>query len=87
MRKKHRDTLNAIFESPISSSIKWRDIESLILALGGEISEGKGSRVRFQLNNSIARFHRPHPSPDTDKGAIANLREWFIKIGVTPDGH
>ncbi|MDH2997148.1 hexulose-6-phosphate synthase [Pasteurellaceae bacterium LFhippo2] len=87
MRKKHYDTLNAIFESPIPSNVKWRDIESLIVALGGEISEGKGSRVSFKLNNSIARFHRPHPSPDTDKGAIANLREWLIKIGVTPNGN
>jgi hypothetical protein len=59
-------------------------MEMLIIALGGEVSNGKGSRVRFLLKGRIARFHRPHPSPETDKGAIVNLREWFESIGVTP---
>lgn len=87
MRKKHQQTLYAIFATPTSSNIRWKEIESLIEGLGGEIIQGEGSRVRFKLNNSIARFHRPHPSPDTDKGAIANLREWPTKIGITPNGN
>ncbi|MEE3689667.1 type II toxin-antitoxin system HicA family toxin [Glaesserella parasuis] len=61
MRKKHQQTLYAIFATPTSSNIKWKEIESLIEGLGGEIIQGEGSRVRFKLNNSIARFHRPHP--------------------------
>lgn len=36
----------------------------LILALGGEVSNRNGSRVRFLLKGGIARFHRPHPSPE-----------------------
>ena len=84
LRKRHRDTLNHIFQTPPPSGLKWSAIESLIKALGGEIKQGNGSRCRFLLYGSIARFHRPHPSPDTDKGALVNLRDWLESIGVKP---
>ncbi|MCV5289855.1 type II toxin-antitoxin system HicA family toxin, partial [Escherichia coli] len=53
-------------------------------ALGGEIKEGRGSRCKFILNMSVACFHRPHPSPDTDKGAVESVRDWLLSIGVKP---
>ncbi|POD95506.1 hexulose-6-phosphate synthase [Pectobacterium odoriferum] len=84
LRKKQRETLNQIFKTPALSGVKWSSIESLVTALGGEIKEGSGSRVRFLLNGGIARFHHPHPSPDTDKGALVSLREWLESIGVKP---
>lgn len=84
LRKRQKNTLDQIFKMPVPSGIKWSDVESLIRALGGEIKEGSGSRVRLLLNGSIARFHRPHPSPDTDKGAVVSLREWLESIGVKP---
>lgn len=84
LRNKHQGTLKQIFAKPTATSIKWQDVEMLIIALDGEVSRGKGSRVRFLLKGSIAHFHRPHPSPETDKGAIVNLREWFESIGVKP---
>lgn len=84
LRKKQKSTLEQIFKSPVQSGIKWSDIESLIKALGGEVKEGRGSRCKFLLNGSIANFHRPHPSPDTDKGAVANLREWLESTGIEP---
>ncbi|OOS00904.1 hexulose-6-phosphate synthase [Haemophilus paracuniculus] len=85
MRKKQLNTLKAIFDKPTRANIKWKEIELLIESLGGQVLQGEGSRVRFLLNGSVARFHRPHPSPDTDKGAVVSLREWLISIGVTPN--
>ncbi|WP_420866978.1 type II toxin-antitoxin system HicA family toxin [Candidatus Fukatsuia symbiotica] len=82
VRKKQAETLKKVLRKPPSSNIKWADIESLIVALGGEVKEENGSRVRFLLKGSIARFHRPHPSPDTDKGALVSLREWLESIGI-----
>ncbi len=70
MKKKHRQTLRAIFENPVRSSVLWDDIEKLLLALDAEISEGRGSRVRIALNGVRAVFHRSHPRKETDKGAI-----------------
>ncbi|PJF32860.1 MAG: hexulose-6-phosphate synthase, partial [Phototrophicales bacterium] len=28
--------------------------------------------------------HRPHPSPNTDKGAVASIRKWLKENGVEP---
>lgn len=84
MNKKHRATLEAIFKKPIQSGIIWNDIESMLVALGAKISEGRGSRVRIELNNEDAVFHRPHPRKETDKGAIASIRRFLENAGVKP---
>ena len=84
MKRKHTKTLELIFHHPVRGNIKWSDVESLFLELGAEISEREGSRVGVRLFNDRKVFHRPHPSPNTDKGAIANIREWLKINGVTP---
>jgi len=50
MNTKHRKTLVAIFARPTSASIVFADIEALVKALGGSVSEREGSRVRIELN-------------------------------------
>lgn len=82
---KHRRTLRAIFARPVRSSIRWHDIERLIKALGGEIDEGRGSRLRVHLNGVRAVFHRPHPQPDTDKGAVLSVRKFLNEAGIRPE--
>jgi hypothetical protein len=77
MKRKYQKTLELIYSHPISSNIKWRDIEALLVELGAEISEREGSRVGIKLFSDRRVFHRPHPSPNTDKGAVANIREWL----------
>jgi hypothetical protein len=61
MRTKHRKTLGQVCENPVRPDIFWSDIESLLSALGAEITEGRGSRVRVFLNGVRAVFHRPQP--------------------------
>ena len=84
MGPKHRQTLKAIFEDPVRSNIVWRDIETMLKAAGAEISEGRGSRVRIFLNDVRAVFHRPHPTKETDKGAVKSMRRFLTEAGVTP---
>jgi len=84
MKRKHQRTLELIFSRPVSGSLPWRDVEALFQELGGEVSERAGSRVAVVLFGEVRVFHRPHPSPDTDKGAIASIRKWFEEHGVTP---
>ena len=84
MVRKHDRTLRAIFERPVRSSIKWREIEALLVDLGVEIIEREGSRVGVKLFGDRRVFHRPHPSPDTDKGAVVSIRKWLEEHGVTP---
>lgn len=84
MKKKHRATLEQIFARPVSGTIRWPDIEALFAALGAEISEREGSRVGVFLFGQVRVFHRPHPTPETDKGAVASIRKWLEYNGVTP---
>ena len=84
MNSKHRRTLELIFTKPVPSDIRWADVESLFSALGAERSEGRGSRVRFVLNEVEAVFHRPHPKPVTNKGAVASAREFLTMAGISP---
>jgi len=83
---KNRKTLESIYKRPIPSNIAWADIESLLVSLGAEISEGAGSRVRVKLNDERAVFHRPHPEKVTDKGAINSVRRFLENAGVRYDG-
>lgn len=82
MNKRHQKTLEHIFKNPVQSGIAWRDIEAMLSALGAEISEGNGSRVRIALNNIRAVFHRPHPHKETDKGAIVSMRRFLKEAGI-----
>ena len=84
MKRKHRKTLELIFARPVSGSIKWADIEALFIGLGAELSEREGSRIGVRLFGDRRVFHRPHPSPDTDKGAVASIRKWLSDNGVKP---
>jgi hypothetical protein len=84
MKKRHRATLDSIFTHPVSGSIRWADIEALFVALGAEVSEREGSRIGVFLFGEVRVFHRPHPSPDTDKGAVASIRKWLQEHGVKP---
>ena len=84
MQRKHQRTLALIFSRPVSGSIKWRDIEALLLALGAEVSEREGSRVGVKVFGNRRVFHRPHPSPDTDKAAVESVRKWLENNGVKP---
>lgn len=84
MKRKHSKTLALILTRPASGSIKWREIEALFLELGAVISEREGSRIGVKLFGEIRVFHRPHPSPDTDKGAVESIRKWLENNGVAP---
>ncbi len=84
LSKKHRATLSAIFAEPTRSGVPWRDVESLFVACGAEISEGQGSRVRVALNGVRAVFHRPRPQKETDKGALRSVRRFLAEAEVKP---
>jgi len=80
-----RKTLRVIFDDPVRSDIGWTDIEKLLAALGAELSEGRGSRVRIYLKQVRAVFHRPHPRKETDKGAVKAVRRFLMEAGILPE--
>ena len=84
MKRKHQKTLEQIYLRPTSGTTPWNDIEALLKALGAEVSERAGSRVAVVLFGEVRVFHRPHASPNTDKGAIASIRKWLEDNEVKP---
>jgi hypothetical protein len=81
---KHRKVLQDIFTTPTKANIRqWKDIEKMLIALGAEIAEGNGSRVRVSLNHVRAVFHRPHPRKETDKGAVASMQRFLVTANIT----
>ena len=84
MNSRSRRTLERILADPVRFDVGWSDIEALFLALGAPLSEGRGSRVRVSLNGVDAVFHRPHPQPETDKGALKAVRRFLDSAGAKP---
>jgi len=84
MHKKQRQTLQEVCEKPERADISWNDIEGLFVALGAEVTEGKGSRVGVALNDVRAVFHRPHPERVTNKGTVKSVRRFLTESEVKP---
>jgi hypothetical protein len=84
MNAAQKRTLDAVFSRPTRADIRWLAIESLIRALGGEVTERAGSRVAARLNGVTAVFHRPHPRPEMKKGAVDAVRQFLVNAGVKP---
>ncbi|MCP4624234.1 MAG: type II toxin-antitoxin system HicA family toxin [bacterium] len=85
MQRKHLKTIEALYSRPTSGNIRWADIVSLFKALGAETEEREGSRIAAIFPGYMpAVFHRPHPSPMTDKGAVTTIRNWLKNMGIRP---
>jgi len=84
INSKQRKTLGAIFAKPTQGGIVFTDIESLVRALGGEVLEREGSRVKIVLNGQEWRCHRPHPGKEARKYQVEEARELFERAGVKP---
>jgi hypothetical protein len=84
MNSKQRKALAAVFSDPVSGTIAWDDIESLLTGVGCKVIEGAGSRVRFELNGVVAAFHRPHPAKEAKRYQVRDAREYLIKLGIKP---
>ena len=82
MNRKQQKTYDSIFVDPIRRNIVWDDVVNLIQSLGGIVTQGDGSRVRFDLNEISLNIHSPHPQKELKRYQIKALREFLIKAGV-----
>ena len=85
MNSRHRRTLGRVFSEPPPVDLRWSEVETLLRALGAEISEGAGSRVRVALGGVRAVFHRPHPSPEIKRGLVRAVRDFLAAAGVAAE--
>ncbi len=79
-----QDTLRQIYANPVPVNLEWRKVESLLLAIGCQLVEGRGSRVRFEKNGKVATFHRLHPAKEAKPYQVRDARAYLELLGVAP---
>lgn len=84
MNSRQLRTLAAIFAHPTSATIEWSAIESLLVATGCAVIEGRGSRVRFNRGEVTETFHRPHPDKEAKRYQVRAAALFLIRLGVEP---
>jgi hypothetical protein len=84
MNAKHRKTLEALFAAPVPATMPFRDVESLLVAVGCHIREGEGSRVSFVRDGVIWPTHRPHPGKEAKHYQVKEARAYLAALGVKP---
>jgi hypothetical protein len=84
VNSKHAKTLRLIFADSVSAGVVWADVEALLVAVGCEVVEGSGSRVRFTAKGTVATFHRPHPQKEAKRYQVRDARAFLILLGVQP---
>jgi hypothetical protein len=79
----HRDTLRKLFEHPPSHNIEWREIESLLEAVGTMTKEANG-KIVVSVGPETEVMHPPH-GKDVDRQMIVDLRRMLENAGYSPD--
>lgn len=64
--------------------MEWREIESLLVAIGCRIVEGKGSSVTFEKDGLRATFHRPHPDKAALRYRVKDVRNFLAELRIKP---
>ena len=84
LSSRHRRTLFAVFAKPTLASLPFADIEALMVALGGTVTERDGSRVRITIGDEHWHCHRPHPGKEARRYQVEEAREILEGLGITP---
>ena len=78
----HRDTLAKLFTHPSSGNIEWRQVLSLLEAVGTTTEEPNG-KVKVTLG-SETEVIQPPGGKDIDQQMIVDLRRMLMKAGLAP---
>lgn len=84
MNGKQKRLLKAIFASPTSPTLVWSDIESLLVSLGCEVEEAKGSAIKVFYKDLLLAVHRPHPKKEAKRYQVREVRDFLKDMGITP---
>jgi len=75
----HRDTLGKILNHPASGNVEWRQVLSLLEAVG-EVGEEHNGKFVVRIGAETEVFRRPHEK-DVDKQMIVDLRRMLRNAG------
>jgi hypothetical protein len=78
----HRDTLDQIFSHPPSANIEWRQVLSLLEAVG-TVTEEHNGKFKVTLGPEIETLEPPRDK-DIDQQLIVDLRRMLTNAGLAP---
>jgi hypothetical protein len=78
----HRVTLEKIFSHPLSGNVEWRQVLSLLEAVGTTTHEHNG-KVKVELGGQTEVF-QPPVDKDVDRQLIVDLRRMLTNAGLEP---
>ncbi len=80
----HRTTLRLIFQHPVSHNIEWKDVVSLLEAVGSTVQE-HGGKVAVTVGSETEFLDRPLHK-DISTQTVVDLRRMLGAAGYGPDG-
>lgn len=83
LSSRHRDTVGRIFSQPPSRNIEWREVVSLLEAIGTVRYEHNG-KLRVSLGPETEVLPAPH-GKDVDVQVLVDLRRMLKQAGFAPD--
>jgi len=79
----HRDTVERIFSHPPSRNIEWREVVSLLEAIGNVTHEHNG-KLRVTLGPETEMLPAPH-GKDVDIQIVVDVRRMLKQAGFAPE--
>lgn len=80
----HRTTLRRIFEHPVSHNIEWREVVSLLDAIGTTVQQ-HGGKLDVTIGTQKEFIEEPH-GKDVDEQTVLDLRRMLSSAGYHADG-
>ena len=77
----HRNTLETIRRPPASGNIEWRQVQSLLEAVG-TVTEEHDGKFKVTVGAETDVLQRPH-GKDISKDTIVDLRHLLTRAGIT----
>lgn len=62
----------------------FADIEALLKAVGANVFEREGSRIKVVIQSEQWRAHRPHPGKEAKRYQVEEVRELLERVGIHP---
>jgi hypothetical protein len=75
----HRTTVEKILAHPAGGNVEWRQVVSLLEAIG-EVSEEHDGHLKVTVGPETETLHRPRDK-DVDEQMIVNLRRLLVQAG------
>lgn len=80
----HRQTLDALFAHPTRHNVQWKDVGSLLSAIG-DIEEKHDGRVAVTISGQTKVLGRPkHKDVGTEE--VIEIRQFLKEVGFAPAG-